>query len=1130
MSAMDRRTVRSVYDSVRGYLVRRVGLAAALWVVVPVAVALVFAWVLSGGSGWRQGSWTPLVLDIMVLVGAGAMVWYWIRGRGRWLAEARVASTIEDSAGLARGVVLGSLELARSIPHGVSQALAHQAEGSVARRLTGSRAGLAGALREESGRWIRRGMGTLAVMGIAVVAAAVLTPERSRVAWAGLATPFKVMAQPYLPPLVVEPGNVEILRGESLLIEVEAPGRTEITLHSRAAGDVPRSATRDAIDTRTSFAFPAVMVELEYWATAPDGASSERYTVTPVDPLFLADLTVELTFPPHSGRFAEEYRGATPPLTIPVGTRIHVDGRVSRPLGGAMLVLADEEASGQPLEVPLEVAGASFVGDWRPRRSGVYHWRLQDEAGSDPDSPPLPLDITLVRDSVPSVAIVFPGRDTVIPLSLQQPLVLQARDDHGLASVELLSYRVDSFGERGDAVVQRLAMAGTRSALIRPLLDVSGWGLLAGDTIRYRARTVDNSPSPQVGESLEFVLRMPGASELRWQAQQMLEDAAADVESLAEQAGQAAEETRNLEQANEAERTEDEGRPSQQNQGQMTFEEQEELRRALEGQENLMAEVDSLKRELEELSESLRDAGLPDPELRDDLEELQRLLQESMTDEARERMAEMAEALSEMDERASQEALEQLAEDQEEMRRRLEESIERFRRAAVEQEFRAAESEAEELARKEQALAEALEEGDNPELRAQQQAELEQQAEGLQERMEDIREGLDQLGEQKASEQTEGAQDRTSEARQNMAEAREQAEAGETQDAAQEAQEAANALREAADQLQEARDEMAQQMQDAARQALEQTATDALSLARQQSELREEMRQADSEEQAGLRGDEAALLQGVRNMAENLSVAARGSDEVNRDVGTAMGEAMQAMSETLEALDSRRGSTPSPSATSEGAVQALNRVAVRALANAGEVGQEGASSAAEQMQQQLESIAKQQGEVMMQADEIMPMQLSQQAMANQMQQMAQGQEAVAGDLGELAEEPGAESQALGDLEALAEEAAALAEQLALGRLEPEILERQEQLFQRLLDAGRSLERDEESEERESEAAGEFERGTVLPLTAESLGALRYTLPDAAALTRLPPAQRRMVIDYFERLNRPSLPPPPGGNR
>ncbi|GIT50644.1 MAG: hypothetical protein Ct9H300mP15_08570 [Gemmatimonadota bacterium] len=60
-----------------------------------------------------------------------------------------------------------------------------------------------------------------------------------------------------------------------------------------------------------------------------------------------------------------------------------------------------------------------------------------------------------------------------------------------------------------------------------------------------------------------------------------------------------------------------------------------------------------------------------------------------------------------------------------------------------------------------------------------------------------------------------------------------------------------------------------------------------------------------------------------------------------------------------------------------------------------------------------------------------------------------------------------------------------------GRLTPETVRRQERLFHRLLDAGRSLEREEFSEERESEQPGVFERGEVMPLTPDQLGALRY---------------------------------------
>ncbi|MDE0650426.1 MAG: hypothetical protein OXI12_08800, partial [Gammaproteobacteria bacterium] len=295
-----------------------------------------------------------------------------------------------------------------------------------------------------------------------------------------------------------------------------------------------------------------------------------------------------------------------------------------------------------------------------------------------------------------------------------------------------------------------------------------------------------------------------------------------------------------------------------------------------------------------------------------------------------------------------------------------------------------------------------------------------------------------------------------------------------------------------------------------------------------QAGLREQMRRANTEQQAAMRADEASLLRGVRNMAENLSAGSRASGQVDRAVSTAIGEAMEAITETLEALDSRRGSTPSPTATAEAAVRALNQVALQAIAGAGQSGQDAASGGAGEMQEMLEAIAQRQGDLILQTEELMPMQLGEQALARQMQQLSQGQESVAGELGDLAQQPNSEEQALGDLDELAQEAAALAEELAMERLRAETIERQEQLFQRLLDAGRSLERDEESEERESEIPGEFERNVVGPLSEEDLNALRFELPPADVLGRLPPAQRRLVIEYFERLNQAATNLPPGG--
>ena len=64
-----------------------------------------------------------------------------------------------------------------------------------------------------------------------------------------------------------------------------------------------------------------------------------------------------------------------------------------------------------------------------------------------------------------------------------------------------------------------------------------------------------------------------------------------------------------------------------------------------------------------------------------------------------------------------------------------------------------------------------------------------------------------------------------------------------------------------------------------------------------------------------------------------------------------------------------------------------------------------------------------------------------------------------------------------------------------------------------------LEKDEYSEERESSVAGEFERNEVEVLSPEDSGALRFQLPPLEELQRLAPAQRQMVLEYFERLNR-----------
>src|SRR3989454_7666699 len=124
--------------------------------------------------------------------------------------------------------------------------------------------------------------------------------------------------------------------------------------------------------------------------------------------------------------------------------------------------------------------------------------------------------LRVVSDSAPVVAVPVPGRDTTLPLSLRQPLVIDARDDHGLSRLQVVSWRMSRTGKVGDAVRDSLDVSGVGDrAIVQGDLDAARRGLLPGDTLRFRVEAWDNAPAPHVGRSGEFALRLPSLDELR---------------------------------------------------------------------------------------------------------------------------------------------------------------------------------------------------------------------------------------------------------------------------------------------------------------------------------------------------------------------------------------------------------------------------------------------------------------------------------------------------------------------------------------------------------------------------------------------------------------------------------------
>jgi hypothetical protein len=106
---------------------------------------------------------------------------------------------------------------------------------------------------------------------------------------------------------------------------------------------------------------------------------------------------------------------------------------------------------------------------------------------------------------------------------------------------------------------------------------------------------------------------------------------------------------------------------------------------------------------------------------------------------------------------------------------------------------------------------------------------------------------------------------------------------------------------------------------------------------------------------------------------------------------------------------------------------------------------------------------------------------------------------------------------------MADEAKDLSRRLEAGRLDRQVVERQERLFRRMLDAGRTLQGREEDERKERQSTTATDDSVHLPpaLQGRLVGDdQRLRVPSWEELQELSPEERRLVVDYFRRLAQP----------
>jgi len=910
-------------------------------------------------------------------------------------------------------------------------------------------------------------------------------------------------------PIRIDVDHDRVRRGDFVDVTIAAPGATTAMLWMRGPGE-PWRATPVPLDAaRGSRRLGPLDTDVFLRATSGSRSSPERHVAVAL-PAFLASLDLTARFPRYLERADEQLAPGPDTVPLPTGTVVTVSGTASVALARAAWVGAARDQV-----IPLTLSGAGFQGRLAPRTSGVWHLEVRTADGAPLEGEDPELALRIIADSAPVVLVPVPGHDASLPLSLRQPLVIDAHDDHAVTRVELVSWRVSQTGKVGELVRERLAI-GPASAhvLLETELDATHRNLLPGDTLRMQVVAWDNAPVPQEGRSAALALLLPTLTELRAATRDAARDLGDTVSALAQAAAALADHTRDL--AAQRQRA-PEGGAAQASNGQpgaLPFDASERAAAVAHDQAELEQRARQLAQAVDDLARAANAADMRDTAFAARLDEVRRLLQRALTPELSQRLRELQAAVARLDPQATREALDALATAEQQFRQALERSQDLFKRAAVEGALASLAADAEELRRRQGHWNET--DGPHPDSAA---AVHER---GLAAGTDSLARGIAQAAQDLSAESPEGTPlaepaAAAEGARTAMRGAAGAADLADASAALRQGQAAESDLARVPGLLRQRRDSLTHAWRQETLEALDRALDESVDLARREQAIVDSLRHGDAG--PGLRARQASVEQGAAAVLDQVRAAEGRHALVSPQLEGVVGFAERQMGATRAELEEAAPNVDAAASDAEQSVDALNATAYALVRAHNDVaGAQSGTGFAEAIAQ-LARLAQQQGSLNAQAQGLLPLAIGPGgSLRYQLGALAQEQRALADQLERLQATGG--SSAAGPL---GQEARDLAAQLEAGRVDAQLVQRQDRLYHRLLDAGRTLSSPEPAQDRErvSVAASGDSVHVPVPLRpgAAGLGPL-LRFPTWEELRDLTPDERRLVLEYFQRVNAP----------
>ena len=892
----------------------------------------------------------------------------------------------------------------------------------------------------------------------------------------------------FIPPqkysFEIIPENSEITKGENINISVIVnggiPSSVYLAVKEQDKTDFENQKLNPDTNGVYNFVYKSARSSFKYFAFAEE-SKSEEFTIEVIDRPIIKNLDVTVTPPAYSGipKFLQKDNGN---ITALKGSRVEIKFISTKELSEAKFLFEDTS------EVILKRESVKASGNFRIMKDNSYKIIIEDIAGNKNLSP-ITYQIKTLYDDYPAIEMISPDGNVSLGNDNRLPLILKIGDDYGFTKLVLyhrLSASRYELPQKDYKSFEIPLTKGEKELSIEYIWNLANLSLGTDDVVSYYLEVFDNDnvSGPKSAKTEVLMIRVPSLDEIL----AGVEETHSNIEEELKETVREAEELRK-----ELEKIDNE---LKQDKKDITWEEKEKIESALDKFEKLQEKIENASEELNQLKQEMQENNLLSEETLEKYMELQKLMDELTSEEMKEALKKLQDMMKNLNRQQTQDAMQNFKMDEERFKKSIERTLNLLKRIQIEQKVDELLKRSEMMTEKQEELESQTNESDlsdksQSEQLSQQQEQMTKDLEKFSKELEKLSEQMDEVSDMPKEEmdklqeefEKQKNQQQSQDASQNIRQ-------NQKQMAMQNQQQVKQNMSEMNQMLQQMQSSMMQMNQMQTFTDMMRVLDNLISLSKQQEELKKESQSLEpgSSSFNDNAQQQSNLQKNLDKILKQLSDISQKTFAITPEMGKSLGNAQKEMMKSIQSLQNRNGSM---SSLSQGeAMKSLNEAATLMKGSMEAMMQGSGQGGMMSLMQQLQQMSGQQMGLnnmtqmlrQMQQGQLSPQQQS------ELQRLSQQQDIIRKSLEQLnkeAKEQGQSKSIASNLEDILKQMQEVVTDMNTEKLDDKLVQKQEKILSKLLDAQRSINERDFEKNRESNTAKNILRESPAELNLSS---------------------------------------------